>query len=209
MGLSSSLSFDAIPAAPCCDFGTLWQFLGAKALDSKRKAIESCLSANAIVWRPLARFMAHAAQPCYGRCSQQTRAVPHRTHTSTGILENSEKPTRGTVLGPSLPARLHTSLAKLEGPLRLCISQRCSIPCSSSVRVFLLPSRQALSTTMTGLTDQEYRGVWNSLQGQENHVCTRQVRASWGPGAGTGSTPAGVGARPRRDRRRRRLVATG
>ncbi|KAL4441518.1 hypothetical protein ABPG77_002022 [Micractinium sp. CCAP 211/92] len=27
---------------------------------------------------------------------------------------------------------------------------------------------------MTGLTDQEYRGVWNSLQGQENHVCTRQ-----------------------------------
>ncbi|KAL4444295.1 hypothetical protein ABPG75_012032 [Micractinium tetrahymenae] len=27
---------------------------------------------------------------------------------------------------------------------------------------------------MGALTDQEYRGLWTSLQGQENHVCTRQ-----------------------------------
>ena len=52
MGLSSSLSFDAIPAAARCYFGLPGCFSSAKPLDNEENAIEGCWSANVIAWRP-------------------------------------------------------------------------------------------------------------------------------------------------------------
>lgn len=53
------------------------------------------------------------------------------------------------------------------------------------------------------LTDAEYRGLWNSLQGQENHVCTRQVGAGGGKGRWDWRRTGGSWRKARRDRRRR------
>lgn len=51
----------------------------------------------------------------------------------------------------------------------------------SSLRCFLVPHRasgamQGGSSSPPRLSDKDYRCLWDSLQHQENHVCTRQVR---------------------------------
>ena len=87
---------------------------------------------------------------------------------------------------------------KLE-PLSLCLAPAGP----SSVRCLLLPS-SAMQAGDRFLSDGEYNTMWSSLQQQENHVCTRQVRRAWfvqpklhggGPASGTA-----------RDHRRRRLA---
>ena len=80
-------------------------------------------------------------------------------------------------------------LGTLEPPLRLCVSHRAP----DHVRCFLVPPPNGSSTMQAPspfLSDTEYNNLWSSLQQNENHVCTRQVRGCKQGRGGEGGGPA-------------------